>query len=282
MKTLLIITLSFALFSCNYGRKHTPAQKQANQPLPKPAILQQHLTYLVDSFPDKASVDSFVHRYKPEDLASILDFNRMDRKFLKPGKKLVVPSILFPSFADYSTYPLELSFADTVQKLAIVSLRNQSFAIYEYGKLVRTGPCSSGKKAAPTPAGLYHTNWRKRVKKSTIDREWIMPWYFNIQNKAGIAFHEYEMPGFAASHACIRLHSKDAIWIYNWGTPWQLADQGHTIVRNGTPVVLFGEYDHEHDPVWFQLPANPDAMKITDADLQQIQSFLSQRDPQKG
>ena len=91
-----------------------------------------------------------------------------------------------------------------------------AFGIYEYGNLVKCGPVSSGKKAAPTPAGKYHTNWKKDVKVSTIDPEWIMPWYFNIENKQGIAFHKYELPGYPASHACIRLHEADAIWIYNW------------------------------------------------------------------
>lgn len=282
MRAVFFIALCTIIASCHNSHRPTRAKCPTHPPLPEPAIFQQHLTYLIDSFPDKASVDSFIHRYKPEDLVSILNFNRIDRKFLKPGKKLVIPSIIFPSFADYSTYPSELSFADTIQKLAIVSLRNQSFAIYEYGKIVRTGPCSSGKKSAPTPAGLYHTNWRKRVKKSTINRKWTMPWYFNIQNREGIAFHQYEMPGYAASHACIRLHKDDAIWIYNWATPWKLADEGHTIVRNGTPVILFGNYDHQHDPAWFRLPENPDAMQITDADLQQINDFLLQRDTLKG
>jgi hypothetical protein len=284
MRTRITLPLIFTaaciiVFSCRENTSPLEKQKPKSEHahLAEPKAWAANVTYRLDSIPDKAAADSFFRRLKPEDLDVVLALNRIDRKEVKKGTVLVIPSMIFPDFADYSTFPLELKEADTLKKLVLVSLRNQSFGIYEYGSLVKCGPVSSGKQAAPTPPGKYHTNWKKDVKVSTIDPDWIMPWYFNIENKKGIAFHKYELPGYPASHACIRLREQDAIWIYNWAEKWQLGDQGRKVLKNGTPVVIFGSYDFGADPVWRSLPQNPKIMAITDAEMSEIRQLL--KDP---
>ena len=58
------------------------------------------------------------------------------------------------------------------------------------------------------------------VKHSTFDDSWVMPFYFNIDTKEGIALHQFDLPGYPASHGCVRLLKEDAVWFYSWGEQW--------------------------------------------------------------
>ena len=245
-------------------QKTTHARQEQVEQQPEPPLIH----FSLDTLTDQAEVDAFKARYTPEQQRVILQLNRYSSEKLRKGIVLSIPDTVQGSFREYTTFPETLSFADTVPKLILVSLRIQSFALYETGKLIRTGPVSSGKKAAPTPPGRYHTNWKSKLKTSTIDDQWIMPWYFNIENKQGIAFHQYDLPGYAASHACIRLEEEDAKWIYSWADQWQL--DSNTIVKNGTPVIVFGTYDFEGTQPWRLLPENPRVMELTEEELGQL------------
>ena len=46
--------------------------------------------------------------------------------------------------------------------------RVQAFAAYDSGALVRWGPTSTGRREMPTPARLFHTNWKARQRTSTF------------------------------------------------------------------------------------------------------------------
>jgi hypothetical protein len=160
--------------------------------------------------------------------------------------------------------PPEVSVAG---RLVLVSLRAQAFGAYEDGALVRWGPTSTGRRSSPTPAGAYHANWRARLHRSTIDPDWLLPWYVNIHNRSGISFHAYALPGYPASHACIRLLEPDAEWLYEWVETWTLDASGQVIRANGTPVVVFGAYDYSAPPPWSRLDTDPGAATVTPEEL---------------
>jgi hypothetical protein len=80
---------------------------------------------------------------------------------------------------------------------------------------------------------------------STVNDEWILDWYVNIDNHSGVSMHEYELPGYPASHACARLSEEDAKWIYHWADGWKLSPNGQQIEFYGTPVYIFGTYDFD-------------------------------------
>ena len=80
------------------------------------------------------------------------------------------------------------------------------------------------------------------------------PWYFNISNKGGVAMHQYFLPGYPASHSCIRMYEEDAKWIFDWAQQWEISEDGATVIKNGTPVLLFGTYNFEEPSAWKILP----------------------------
>jgi lipoprotein-anchoring transpeptidase ErfK/SrfK len=202
-----------------------------------------------------------------EKMSVLLKLNRLDARHLRAGVTILIPEQI-DELINYSPFPLRLEAARETPKLILASLRVQAFAAYEYGELVRWGPISSGKKASPTPAGLYHTNWKSKATRSSINEEWLLPWYFNLDNERGIAFHQYDLPGYPASHGCLRLLEDDAAWIYGWADQWTLSAD-HRIEAYGTPVIVFGKYDYAKQAPWKQLLTDYRAAGVTGNELEE-------------
>ena len=100
-----------------------------------------------------------------------------------------------------------------------------------------------------------------------------MKWYFNLANFQGVSMHQYALPGYPASHACVRLYKEDAIWLYNWADEWILKDSKISVY--GTPVVIFGTYPFNQRKPWLLLAENSNAMEITSSALfQTVEEYL--------
>lgn len=205
----------------------------------------------------------------PANVATVLALNRLDEKHMSKGMTVVVPAS-FDDTEAFESFPLVITELKEVPKIMLVSQNIQAFALYEYGERLRSGPVSTGKKSTPSPSNLYFTNWKGKLVTSSIDDEWIMPWYFNLDNKEGISLHQYDLPGYPASHACVRMYEWDAKFIYDWADQWKISDDGETVLANGTPVLMFGEYAYGTTAPWKNLPENKDAIKITDDELTKV------------
>lgn len=188
-------------------------------------------------------------RFKPNELEILEKLNRADLRHLSRLPN-VVTTTEWRDELEYSPFPAVYDAAMAAPQLLIVDQPSQAFAAYEYGRLVRWGPVSTGRQAKPTPSGRFHLNWRARTRPSTLSGEWILNWYFNFHNTRGLAFHEFGLPGVPASHACIRLLARDAMWIYKWGQSWMLDAQGQ-LAQPGTPVVILGSYDFASPAPWY-------------------------------
>jgi len=179
-------------------------------------------------------------RFGGPELALLEKLNRADAAHLRRLPQLVVPSS-WRSELEHSPFPASYAAAHGTPKLLLVHQPSQAFAAYEYGQQVHWGPISSGRQAKPTPPGVFHLNWRARSRVSTLSGEWRLNWYFNFHNTRGLAFHEFDLPGVPASHACIRLLARDAEWVFKWGESWMLDGRGQ-IRTSGTPVIILGTY----------------------------------------
>ena len=182
------------------------------------------------------------------EIALLEKLNRADAKHLPRLTQIVVP-ITWRTELEYSPFPAAFPAAQSTPKLIVVDQAFQAFAAYENGTQVYWGPVSSGRRQMPTPAGLFYLNWRARTRISTLSGEWRLNWYFNFHNARGLAFHEFDLPGVPMSHACVRLLSRDATWVYQWGDGWTLDAKGR-IQTNGTPVVILGSYDFASPAPW--------------------------------
>ena len=203
-----------------------------------------------------------------EKMAVLLKLNRLDAQHLRAGVTLVIPEQV-DELSAFSPFPPKVETVSEIPKLFLVSLRVQAFGAYEFGNLVRWGPVSSGKKATPTPAGLYHTNWKSKATRSSINEDWLLPWYFNLDNQRGISFHQYDLPGYPASHGCLRLLADDAAWIYGWADQWTLSTDRRRVEAYGTPAIVFGKYDYGKQAPWKHLATDYAAASVTGSELEE-------------
>lgn len=200
-------------------------------------------------------------------LAIAYAINRTDKANFAKMDSVVVPADFSGDLPSYLPFPFHVSNLKDVSKILIFSYPTQTFAAYEYGELVYTGPTNMGRKKDKTPTGLFFTNWKAEKTTSTFNDEWDLKWNFNIENKLGVGFHEYELPGYPASHSCLRLLEKDAKYLYRWADEWILKDNENVKVK-GTPVLVFGSYNFDASKPWYELVTNPEALNISESEIE--------------
>lgn len=200
----------------------------------------------------------------------ILALNRLDERFIRKPDSIVVPDTIINDKLLYSPFPKHLALLDSVKKILLVDQRIQAFAAYEFGNLVHWGPTSTGKKSTPTPNGLFHTNWKSKKTISTDDSTWILKWYFNLENFRGLSLHQFDLPGYPASHACVRLLEEDAFWIYYWAEQWILTKDEEFVIAYGTPVIIYGNYDYKGIKPWLLITTEPEKALVSEDELNEI------------
>ena len=95
----------------------------------------------------------------------------------------------------------------------IVSIAKQRVTVYANGTLVGRAPVSTGMPNYPTPMGIFTVISKNRWHVSNIYSGAPMPYMQRI-TWSGIALHAGKLPGYPASHGCIRLpeHFAARLW----------------------------------------------------------------------
>jgi lipoprotein-anchoring transpeptidase ErfK/SrfK len=88
--------------------------------------------------------------------------------------------------------------------MAIVSIKTQQVTFYDADGWILRAPVSTGVTGRETPAGVFAVIEKERDHHSTMYDDAWMP---NMQRITwnGIALHGGPLPGYAASHGCIRM-----------------------------------------------------------------------------
>ncbi|WP_120717809.1 L,D-transpeptidase family protein [Tsuneonella amylolytica] len=126
----------------------------------------------------------------------------------------------------------------------VVSKPSQRMFVFRDGELWKESPVSTGKKGHTTPSGVFAI-LQKRVKhRSNIYSNAPMPFMQRL-TWSGIALHAGHLPGYPASHGCIRLPRAFAASLY------QLTKFGSTavivtdapLIRSSAAATLAGLVD---------------------------------------
>ena len=88
--------------------------------------------------------------------------------------------------------------------MAVVSLGDQRVTIYDKDGAIMHGPISSGATPNDTPPGIYAILQKNREHYSNRYDDAAMPFMQRI-TWTGIALHAGALPGYPASHGCVRL-----------------------------------------------------------------------------
>jgi L,D-transpeptidase catalytic domain len=88
--------------------------------------------------------------------------------------------------------------------IAIVSLHSQRITVYDANGWILRAPVSSGQKGRETPAGIFSVIQKEAEHYSNLYDDAYMPHMQRI-TWSGIALHGGPLPGYAASHGCVRM-----------------------------------------------------------------------------
>jgi hypothetical protein len=88
--------------------------------------------------------------------------------------------------------------------MAIVSTKTQQITLYDAEGWILRAPVSTGTTDRETPAGVFAVVEKKRDHRSNMYDDAHMPHMQRITWN-GIALHGGPLPGYAASHGCVRL-----------------------------------------------------------------------------
>src|SRR5271169_1447649 len=88
--------------------------------------------------------------------------------------------------------------------MAIVSIKSQQVTIYDADGWILRAPVSSGQTGRETPAGVFSVIQKDTDHHSNLYDDAFMPHMQRI-TWSGIALHGGPLPGYAASHGCVRM-----------------------------------------------------------------------------
>ena len=103
------------------------------------------------------------------------------------------------------------------EKYILINRRRQYLGLYEWGYLKHCFPISSGTHNS-TPLRRFRVNYMDEVHYSKLFDEAPMDHALNIGGDYFI--HEGIVPGYPASHGCVRIFPLDARFLfYQWAKP---------------------------------------------------------------
>lgn len=88
--------------------------------------------------------------------------------------------------------------------LIVVSKASQTMFVFSNGTLWASTPISTGKRRHETPSGVFPILQKRKFHRSNIYSNAPMP-YMQRLTWDGIALHAGRVPGYAASHGCVRM-----------------------------------------------------------------------------
>ena len=97
--------------------------------------------------------------------------------------------------------------------LLTIDLTAQRVMVYRDGALVAASAISTGSLGRETPTGVFSILEKKVMHRSTTYDDAPMPYMQRLTSK-GIAMHAGDLPGYPASHGCIRLPNEFAKLLY--------------------------------------------------------------------
>jgi lipoprotein-anchoring transpeptidase ErfK/SrfK len=85
-----------------------------------------------------------------------------------------------------------------------IKLGEQKALLYKNGEVADSSPISSGRKGFATPTGTFVVTHKYRHWKSTLYEDAPMPYFMRLSCR-DFGLHAGVLPGYPASHGCIRL-----------------------------------------------------------------------------
>jgi len=117
----------------------------------------------------------------------------------------------------------------------VVSLPQQRAYVYRNGVIIGASSVSTGKKGHKTPTGVFTILQKHEDHYSNVYNNAPMP-YMQRLDWSGVALHAGRLPGYSASHGCVRM-------------PYEFARKLYGETKTGLTVVISDEEEFPRDVV---------------------------------
>ncbi|MDD1525823.1 L,D-transpeptidase [Bradyrhizobium sp. WBOS7] len=97
----------------------------------------------------------------------------------------------------------------------VVSIDRQKVTVYDTNGVFAESPVSTGMKGHSTPMGVFSVIQKHKFHRSNLYSGAPMPYMQRI-TWSGVAMHAGVLPGYPASHGCIRMPMSFAMKMWNW------------------------------------------------------------------
>ena len=114
----------------------------------------------------------------------------------------------------------------TGETKVVIDLMSQLFYVYRGDRLVGVSTISSGRKGKETQLGFWEVRTKKVKGFSRKYDNAPMP-FMQMYDEKGLAFHAGKVPGYPASHGCVRL-------------PLKFAERLYGMTKIGSKVIIEG------------------------------------------
>ncbi|MET0868694.1 MAG: L,D-transpeptidase [Pseudorhodoplanes sp.] len=131
--------------------------------------------------------------------------------------------------------------------VVLVSIPGQWVVVYRGGTRIGMSTCSTGKPGHTTPAGVFVILQKDKDHHSSTYNNASMP-YMERLTWQGVALHAGNLPGYPASHGCVRLpldFAKLLFGVTTLGTPVIVADTAMSTADLRHPGLLISEHTEE-------------------------------------
>jgi lipoprotein-anchoring transpeptidase ErfK/SrfK len=153
--------------------------------------------------------------------------------------------------------------------LIAISLDKQRLTLYSNGTPIAHSPVSTGTADHPTPAGIFAVIGKERFHRSNLYSNAPMPFMQRI-TWSGVALHQGVLPGYRASHGCVRMPEHFAQYL--WGA-----------TRIGARVIItHGEaapFEISHEKLFAPRPRGEPEPNIADVQANALLKIAASDDP---
>ena len=131
--------------------------------------------------------------------------------------------------------------------VVLVSVPGQWVVVYRNGTRIGMSTCSTGKPGHTTPSGVFVILQKDKDHHSSTYNNASMP-YMERLTWQGVALHAGNLPGYPASHGCVRLpleFAKLLFGVTTLGTPVIVADSAMSTADLRHPGLLISDHTEE-------------------------------------
>ncbi len=192
--------------------------------------------------------DSWAKLWPDKDNQDLIKRLNRTNSRLRTGMTIAVPNSLW-SIDHMDVAPFPKRIEPYGEPVVIIVMSLHAFAAYDkYGYLQHWGPISGGKGYCPdvgrrctTPRGTYRFYTKKG--RGCFSSKYPIPhggspMPYCMFFRGGFAMHGGVLPGYHASHGCVRMFPSDAKWLN-----LQFIELGR---KNGTKLIILQNWPDKH------------------------------------